>query len=182
MTKLIFAGAAALALGSCQGERAENAAEGRTEVLEEQAVGAADEAPVAQANAVEAEGEAPTQTSNDSRQAAAPIVQASSSSPARPSASARPNPANGSRIYSATCVACHGSNGKGTLPGVPDLTAASGRLAKSDAILLRNMIQGFQSPGSPMAMPAKGGNLDLTDQDMADALAHLRMKFGATGR
>lgn len=180
MTKLIFAAAtaaAAIALGSCQGERAENAAEGRTEVLEEQAVGAADEAPLAQATAVEAEGEASTQTSNDSRQAAAPIVQASPSSPAGTSASTRPNPANGSRIYSATCVACHGSNGKGMLPGMPDLTAANGRLAKSDAILLRNIIQGFQSPGSPLPMPARGGNPDLTDQDMANVLAYMRTAF-----
>lgn len=84
---------------------------------------------------------------------------------------------NGSRIYGETCVACHGPDGKGALAGMPDFTAATGRLAKPDAVLLRNMINGFQTPGSPMPMPARGGNPDLTDQEMADVLAYMRVNF-----
>jgi hypothetical protein len=39
------------------------------------------------------------------------------------------------------------------------------------------MINGFQSPGSPMAMPARGGNPDFTDQDMLDVLAYVRATY-----
>ena len=87
------------------------------------------------------------------------------------------NSVNGGRIYGETCVACHGQNGKGALAGIPDFTVANGRLAKPDAVLLRNMINGFQTPGSPMPMPARGGNPDLTDQEMADVLAYMRVNF-----
>lgn len=109
---------------------------------------------------------------------AAPSVPAGPSSPARAGALTPPDPVNGGRIYRATCVACHGANGKGAFPGVPDFTAAAGRLSKPDAVLLRNMTNGFQTPGSPMPMPARGGNPDLTNRDMADVLAYLRATFG----
>jgi mono/diheme cytochrome c family protein len=85
--------------------------------------------------------------------------------------------ARGALIYGETCVACHGANGRGALEGVPDLTARGGRLSKPDTVLLRNMIDGFQSPGSPMPMPPRGGNPDLADEDMADVLAYLRQTF-----
>lgn len=83
----------------------------------------------------------------------------------------------GRDLYSQTCVACHSANGEGAFEGVPNLMIASGRLSKPDEILLANMINGFQSAGSPMAMPPRGGNPDLTDQDMAHVLAFLRTQF-----
>jgi len=83
--------------------------------------------------------------------------------------------ARGAQIYGETCVACHGENGKGAIPGVPDLRQ---RLTQSDEVLMQHMIEGYQSPGSPMPMPPRGGNPDLTDQDMADVLAYLRANFG----
>lgn len=84
---------------------------------------------------------------------------------------------NGSRVYEETCVFCHGSGGKGEIPGVPNLTKKSGPLSKTDSELSHNIAAGFQSPGSAMAMPAKGGNPDLTDSDVRDVLAYLREKF-----
>ncbi len=83
----------------------------------------------------------------------------------------------GETVYSQTCIACHGADGKGTIQGVPDFTSAKGRLTKTDDILLTNMINGYQSEGSLMAMPPMGGNPDLTDQDMADILTYLRNEF-----
>lgn len=83
----------------------------------------------------------------------------------------------GRDLYSQTCVACHSANGEGAFEGVPNLMIASGPLAKSDEILLANMINGFQSAGSPMAMPPRGGNPDLTDEDMVHVLAFLRMQL-----
>ncbi len=85
---------------------------------------------------------------------------------------------HGKEIFSQTCIACHGADGKGTIPGVPDLTAADGRLVNPDDLLLTNIIKGYQSEGSLMAMPPMGGNPDLTEQDMADVLAYMRKEYG----
>ena len=84
----------------------------------------------------------------------------------------------GQAIYAQTCIACHGADGKGAIPGVADFTARESPLVKSDAELLQNISEGFQSPGSFMAMPAKGGNPALTDADVKAVLAYLRSEFG----
>ncbi|NOX09143.1 MAG: cytochrome c [Gammaproteobacteria bacterium] len=86
--------------------------------------------------------------------------------------------ADGADIYSQTCVACHGADGKGALPGTPDFTDKHGRLSQEDTILLDHMEHGFQSPGSFMAMPPKGGNSSLTRHDLEDVLKYIRTTFG----
>jgi len=116
------------------------------------------------------------QASND-RQAAAEAPMPSGL-PAAPVVMAAGDPVRGAQVYQETCVACHGENGKGALEGVPDFTDPRGRLAKPDEVLVRNMIEGFQSPGSPMPMPPKGGNPDLSDQHMVDVLPYMRRQFG----
>lgn len=83
--------------------------------------------------------------------------------------------ADGESIYKQTCIACHGANGEGVIPGVPKL---SERMSKSDSELLTNIKNGFQSEGSPMAMPAKGGNQNLTDDDLNAVLSYIRQSFG----
>lgn len=80
-------------------------------------------------------------------------------------------------LYDSTCIACHGPDGKGTLPGVPDLSDPKGRLAQPDSVLEKHILEGFQEPGSPMAMPAKGGNPSLTQQDVANLLIYMRATF-----
>ncbi len=86
--------------------------------------------------------------------------------------------AAGKAIYSQTCIACHGANGKGTIPGVTDFTAKDSPLSKSDVELFKNVSEGFQSPGSFMAMPPKGGNPTLTEADVRAVLSYLRAEFG----
>jgi len=86
---------------------------------------------------------------------------------------------SGKDIYTQTCIACHGGNGKGVLPGTPNFTDKTGRLTKSDAELMDSLMNGFQSPGSPMAMPAKGGNDALTTGDLKNVLQYLRDTFGS---
>lgn len=88
------------------------------------------------------------------------------------------NAADGEAIYMGTCVACHGTDGAGMIPGTPDFTSKSGPLAKTDAVLIANISNGFQTPGSPMAMPPKGGNPNMTEEDVGAVLAYIRKSFG----
>lgn len=87
--------------------------------------------------------------------------------------------ADGKALYEATCIACHGAKAQGAIPGVPDL-AKGGRMAKPDAELAANILNGFQSKGSPMAMPAKGGNPNLTAADANALVLYLRTLTGAS--
>ena len=87
------------------------------------------------------------------------------------------NARSGEEIYAQTCVACHGADGKGALPGVPNFSRVDGPLDKSNEILQQNILLGYQSPGSPMAMPPKGGNPALMGADIASVLQYLREAF-----
>jgi mono/diheme cytochrome c family protein len=87
------------------------------------------------------------------------------------------DPGRGAEVFQGTCIACHGSDGSGSFPGVPDLTDKAGPLSQDDAVLLERMANGFQSPGSTMAMPARGGNPALTDADLEALLQYMRMEF-----
>jgi len=84
----------------------------------------------------------------------------------------------GAAIYTQNCAACHGTDGKGGIPGAPDLTAKNGVLKSPDNILIERITNGFQTSGSPMAMPPKGGNASLSAQDISDVLAYMRQRFG----
>jgi cytochrome c5 len=86
---------------------------------------------------------------------------------------------DGKALYETTCIACHGAKAEGAIPGVPNL-GTSGRLAQSDAVLVGHIINGFQTPGSPMAMPPKGGNANLTDADAKAIVEHLRTVTGSS--
>ncbi len=98
--------------------------------------------------------------------------------PARPDES-HASALSGQEIYQQTCIACHGADGTGAFAGVPDFTDPKGRLSKSDDVLLQHVRNGFQSPGSPMAMPPRGGNSNLTDADLRNVIQYLRSKFGS---
>ena len=89
--------------------------------------------------------------------------------------------ADGKALYQATCIACHGPQGRGAIPGVPDL-AKDGRMAQSDAVLAARIREGFQSKGSPMAMPPKGGNPALTAADIDALVVYLRALTGVAAR
>jgi len=85
---------------------------------------------------------------------------------------------DGKALFQQTCIACHGPAAKGAFPGIPDLTRKGGPLAKPDAELIANVLNGYQSKGSPMAMPPKGGNPALTAEDAAAIVAYLRTLEG----
>lgn len=88
------------------------------------------------------------------------------------------NTMSGDDIYNQTCIACHGANGKGTVPGSPDFTRSDGVLSQEDNVLFQHIKHGYQSAGSLMAMPSRGGNSNLNDADLRVVLDYLQSQFG----
>lgn len=84
----------------------------------------------------------------------------------------------GNAIYAQACASCHAADGRGKLPGAPDLTKKGGVLTKSHATLQDHIINGFKSPSSRIPMPPRGGKRNMTDQDMRDAHAYMHKAFG----
>lgn len=86
------------------------------------------------------------------------------------------DPANGEAIYGSTCAACHGPDAAG-IPGL-GLPLVDSEFVQSmtDAELIAFIKAGrLASEGTTgVAMPPKGGNPSLTDQDIADVVAYLR--------
>lgn len=70
----------------------------------------------------------------------------------------------------ASCAACHGAGIAGA-PAVGDQQAWSLRLSKGIETLYSNAIQGYQ--GEAGYMPAKGGNSDLSDQSVRNAVDYM---------
>lgn len=95
-----------------------------------------------------------------------------------PAGKAAPDPIAGAAMFQRDCVVCHGKDGKGAIPGVRDFNAVDGPLAKPDEELFTNIVNGFQSPGSPLAMPHHGGKEALSDTDIRSILSYLRQEFG----
>jgi mono/diheme cytochrome c family protein len=83
----------------------------------------------------------------------------------------------GEAIFNGTCIACHGADGKGAIPGTPDFTKKDGVLSQSEKELESRIRNGYQSSGSPMAMPPRGGNPSLTDEQIRDVAAYLHSHF-----
>ncbi|MBT5676511.1 MAG: cytochrome c [Rhodospirillaceae bacterium] len=87
------------------------------------------------------------------------------------------DPVAGDEIYNETCVACHGEDGTGEVPGAPDFTQQDGVLVQADDILMKHIEDGFQSPGAMLEMPAKGGDDSLEMDDIMNVLSYLHKKF-----
>jgi mono/diheme cytochrome c family protein len=87
------------------------------------------------------------------------------------------NPAAGAQVFNQTCVACHGDDGKGIMPGMPDFTQAHGVLSLPTKVLEKRITDGFSDGKAPMAMPPKGNNSSLTQADIRNVIAYLRSTF-----
>lgn len=84
----------------------------------------------------------------------------------------------GAAVYGRSCIACHGIDGVGAMPGIPDLSDGDGPLSKSDEILLKSIVNGIESGTSPLPMPAKGGDENLTEAEARLVLDYIRRQFG----
>ncbi len=79
---------------------------------------------------------------------------------------------SGAEVNAQVCATCHAS-GVMNAPRVGDTAAWQGRLAERDyATLVQHAINGFN------AMPAKGGNPSLSDDEVEAAVAHMLAESG----
>lgn len=79
---------------------------------------------------------------------------------------------SGQAVYNAVCVACHGTGAAGA-PKAGDVGAWSARIAQGYDTLVQHAVQGIR------AMPAKGGNPDLDNIEVARAVAFMANQAGA---
>lgn len=87
----------------------------------------------------------------------------------------------GRDLYNRACVACHGTDGTGPMPGVPDFTDRAGPLTKADAALMKAILEGVEGSTAPTPMPPKGGDPNLTEKDVGHVLGYIRAEFGPCG-
>ncbi|HEY8102855.1 MAG TPA: c-type cytochrome [Burkholderiaceae bacterium] len=78
----------------------------------------------------------------------------------------------GEAVYTSTCSACHATGAAGS-PKFGDAGAWAPRIAQGYETLLSHALKGIR------AMPAKGGNPDLDDVEVARALVYMANKSGA---
>lgn len=79
---------------------------------------------------------------------------------------------SGEEITNQACVACHGT-GLMNSPAIGDAAAWSARIALGYETLTKHAIEGIRM------MPARGGNADLTDIEVAKAVAYMANQSGA---
>ena len=88
------------------------------------------------------------------------------------------NPDKGQEIYGTICIACHGQGGVGIQGLGKDMTTSEFIAGLSDQELVEFITVG-RDPSDPLnttgiAMPAKGGNPSLDDEDLLDIVAYIR--------
>lgn len=116
----------------------------------------------------------PPSSSGGGQAAAAPTA---TNPPAQAAASAG-DAAKGKELFTGTCAACHGPEGKGIQGLGKDLTTSEFVASQSDDQLLE-FIKVGRRPNDPanttgVDMPPKGGNPALTDEQLRDIIAYIR--------
>ena len=79
---------------------------------------------------------------------------------------------SGEAVYTGNCLACHGSGAAGS-PKFGDAAAWSPRIAQGYDVLVKHALEGIR------AMPARGGNPDLDDVEVARAVVYMANQGGA---
>lgn len=77
-----------------------------------------------------------------------------------------PEPGVGEQVVKSTCMACHASGLNGA-PIIGNKKMWAKRLPQGTPVLVEHATQGFG------LMPAKGGNTDLTDEQIEKAVGYL---------
>lgn len=91
---------------------------------------------------------------------------------------AAPDGAHGEELFAGTCAACHGADAKGLEGLGKDLTNSAFADGLNDEDLVAFIIEGrpagHELNTTGVDMLPRGGNNDLTDQDLFDIVAYLR--------
>jgi disulfide bond formation protein DsbB len=112
-------------------------------------------------------------------EAAAPTAQPAVEQPVA-AAPAAPvgDAANGGKIFATACVACHGPEGKGVTGLGKDLTTSEWVGQQTDEQLVEFIKKGRDASDAlnttGVAMPPKGGNPAMSEQEVADIVAFVR--------
>ena len=83
---------------------------------------------------------------------------------------------SGEQVYAQVCKTCHEAGLAGA-PKAGDKAAWTPRIAQGEQTLVQHAIAGYQ--GKVGVMPPKGGNTDLTDDEVHRAVVHLANLVGA---
>jgi cytochrome c5 len=86
-------------------------------------------------------------------------------------AASKPDPAKGKLVYETSCAACHATGVAGA-PKAGDKAAWSARVSQGYATLYDHALKGIRG------MPAKGGNADLPEADLKNAVSYLFTEAG----
>jgi len=84
---------------------------------------------------------------------------------------------SGEQLYIQNCMVCHAEDGSGAMPGVSDLAENKAWLTIDEGSLLAKLKNGIQKQGATVSMPAKGGNPDLTDDELTGIIRYMREIF-----
>ena len=76
----------------------------------------------------------------------------------------------GPDVYSQACAVCHGT-GVGGAPMLGNKEQWAGRIAQGTDVLTQHAIGGFT--GALGLMPPKGGRMDLSDEEVANAVQYM---------
>jgi cytochrome c5 len=79
---------------------------------------------------------------------------------------------SGEEIVKGVCIACHGVGALGA-PKIGNAGDWGPRIAQGYETLVKHAIEGVRS------MPARGGNAELSDHEVADAVAYMANQAGA---
>jgi cytochrome c5 len=83
----------------------------------------------------------------------------------------------GQQVFAQICKTCH-ETGLAGAPKVGDKAAWQPRIAQGEQALVQHAIQGFQ--GKTGVMPPKGGDTNLTDEEVHRAVVYLANQAGTT--
>jgi cytochrome c len=80
----------------------------------------------------------------------------------------------GEQVFNMVCFACHAAPGAGGAPVIGDAAAWDPRVAKGLPTLEDHALHGFQ--GEKGFMPPKGGRVDLSDEEIIQAVQYIVSK------
>ncbi|MCF7521854.1 c-type cytochrome [Neisseria sp. ZJ106] len=105
---------------------------------------------------------------------AAPAPAAEAAAPAEAAPAPAAAAVDGKAVFEANCAACHGANS--AVPGIPRVTHKdewAPRIKQGRDTLHKHALEGFN------AMPAKGGNPSLSDDEVKAAVDYMANQSGA---